>query len=118
MDGIFIPTLRSSRLMLRALCAADHPHLLAMSSDLEVMRHLNEDVAPSAGVVSQRMAFAIGQWGLRGYGMMALEDDTGFAGRVGIYHPFDLPEPQLSYILCRRAWGKGYATEAAALIRD
>jgi len=49
---------------------------------------------------------------------MALEDDTGFAGRVGIYHPFDLPEPQLSYILCRRAWGKGYATEAAALIRD
>jgi [ribosomal protein S5]-alanine N-acetyltransferase len=49
--------------------------------------------------------------------MMALENNIGFVGRIGIYHPYDLPEPQLSYFFSRRGWGKGYATEAAALLR-
>jgi RimJ/RimL family protein N-acetyltransferase len=89
-----------------------------MSNDPEVTRHLHEGPAPSAGEVWQRMAFALGQWGLRGYGMMAVEDQDGVVGRMGIYHPFDAPEPQLSYILRRRGWGKGYATEGAGLIRD
>jgi hypothetical protein len=53
------------------------------------------------------MAFALGQWGLRGYGMMAVEDRDGFVGRLGIYHPYDAADPQLSYILCRRGWAKG-----------
>ena len=55
------PTLRSSRLTLRALSAGDHEALLAMSNDPEVTRHLNEGPAPSAGDVWQRMAIALGQ---------------------------------------------------------
>jgi [ribosomal protein S5]-alanine N-acetyltransferase len=86
MHGIHIPTLRSARLTLRALCADDHKHLLAMASDAEVTRHLYEGPSPSAGEVWQRMAFALGQWGLRGYGMMAIEDSDGFVGRLGIHH--------------------------------
>ena len=117
MDGIPIPTLKSSRLVLRRLRPDDHPHLFAMASDPEVTQFLNE-APPSPGEVWQRMAVALGQWGLRGYGMMAVEDKDGFVGRLGVHHPYDLPEPQLSYILCRRGWGKGYATEAATLIRD
>jgi RimJ/RimL family protein N-acetyltransferase len=50
--------------------------------------------------------------------MMAVEDRDGFVGRLGVYHPYDAAEPQLSYILCRRGWGKGYATEGARLMRD
>jgi RimJ/RimL family protein N-acetyltransferase len=118
MDTIQIPVLRSSRLVLRGLRADDHPHLLAMAHDREVTRHLNEGPLPSAAEVWQRMAAALGQWGLRGYGMMAVEDHEGFVGRVGVHHPYDMPDPQLSYILCRRGWGKGYATEAAGLMRD
>lgn len=59
MEGIHIPTLRSSRPALRALSATDHEALLAMSNDLEVTQHLNEGPPPSAGEVWQRMAFAI-----------------------------------------------------------
>jgi [ribosomal protein S5]-alanine N-acetyltransferase len=118
MNGIFIPTLRSARLTLRAFCADDHKHLLAMANDVEVVRHLYEGLSPSPGEVWQRMALALGQWCLRGYGMMAIEDRDGFVGRLGIYHPYDALEPQLSYILCQRGWGKGYATEGAGLIRD
>ena len=50
--------------------------------------------------------------------MMAVEDGDGFVGRMGFYHPYDLPEPLLVYVLCPRAWGLGYATEGVALIRD
>ena len=118
MDGISIPTLKSSRLVLRALHAGDHPHLLALANDPEVTRHLHEDPPPSAAEVWQRMAAALGQWGLRGYGMMAIDDAEGFVGRIGFYHPYDLAEPRLVYVLCRRTWGNGYATEAVTLIRD
>ena len=50
--------------------------------------------------------------------MMAVDDCDGFVGRLGVYHPYDTPVPQLSYILCRRAWGRGYATEGISLMRD
>mgnify|MGYP001794065849 CR=1 FL=1 len=49
MDDISIPTLRSSRLVLRALHADDHPHMLALANDSEVARHMHEGPPPSAG---------------------------------------------------------------------
>jgi [ribosomal protein S5]-alanine N-acetyltransferase len=61
---------------------------------------------------------ALGQWALRGYGMMAVEDSDGFVGRLGVHHPLDAPDPQVGYILCRRGWGRGYATEGVGLILD
>lgn len=113
-----IPTLKSSRLTLRAIRADDHGHLIAMSQDPEIVRHLHEGPAPSAGVVWQRMCVALGQWALRGYGMMAVEDSDGFVGRLGVNHPYDAPDPEIGYIFCRRGWGRGYATEGVGLILD
>lgn len=118
MSGIRIPTLNAARLTLRALRPDDHANILAMSHDPEVVRHLNEGEPPTAAQVWRRMAFALGQWGMRGYGMMALDDAEGFVGRLGVFHPYDAPEPQLSYILCRRGWGRGYASEAGAAMLD
>ena len=69
-------------------------------------------------VVWQRMALALGQWALRGYGMMAVDDNDGFVGRLGVHHPYDTPYPQIGYIFCKRGWGKGYATEGVGLILD
>jgi [ribosomal protein S5]-alanine N-acetyltransferase len=118
-DLIFqIPILKSSRLILRAIRADDHDHLMAMSQDPEIVKHLHEGPAPSAGVVWQRMCMALGQWALRGYGMMAVDDSDGFVGRLGVYHPYDAPDPQIGYILCKRGWRRGYATEGVGLILD
>lgn len=118
-DSIFkIPILKSSRLVLRAIRADDHDHLVAMSQDPEIVRHLHEGPAPSVGVVWQRMCMALGQWALRGYGMMAVDDSDGFVGRLGVHHPYDAPDPQIGYILCKRGWGRGYATEAVGLMLD
>jgi [ribosomal protein S5]-alanine N-acetyltransferase len=118
-DLIFeIPILKSSRLILRAIRADDHGHLMAMSQDPEIVRHLHDGPAPSAGVVWQRMCMALGQWVLRGYGMMAVDDSDGFVGRLGVHHPYDAPDPQIGYIFCKRGWGRGYATEGVGLILD
>jgi RimJ/RimL family protein N-acetyltransferase len=113
-----IPILKSSRLTLRAIRAEDHSHLVAMSQDPEIIRHLHEGPVPSAGVVWERMGAALRQWALRGYGMMAVDDSDGFVGRLGVHHPYDAPDPQIGYIFCKRGSGRGYATEGAGLILD
>jgi len=59
MDGIQIPTLRSSRLVLRALRSDDHQHLLALANDPEVTRHMHKGPPPSSDEVWQRMASAL-----------------------------------------------------------
>jgi RimJ/RimL family protein N-acetyltransferase len=62
----------------------------------------------------------LGQWALRGYGLLAAElaADGRFAGFAGVLHPADWPEPELAYSLAPHAWGHGLATEAAAAARD
>jgi len=115
-----IPTLSTARLLLRALCAADLEAFAAMHADPEVMRHLGTGQTRTRDESFDMMARLLGQWDLRGYGMFAIEETaTGrFAGRAGILHPLSWPEPELAYGLARPFWGQGYATEAAAAIRD
>jgi [ribosomal protein S5]-alanine N-acetyltransferase len=110
-----IPILRSSRLTLRALCEADYAGLVALAHDPEVARYLHEGPPPSSEDVANRVAGALRQWELRGYGMMAVEDAEGFVGRLGVYHPAEAVDPLLVYALCRKGWGKGYATEGVGL---
>ena len=61
------------------------------------------------------MAFYLGHWRLRGYGLWALEEAaTGrLAGRVGFFNPEGWPGFELGWTLAREFWGRGYATEGA-----
>ncbi len=61
-----------------------------------------------------------GQWTLRGYGTFWLTDrKTGTpVGRVGLWHPDWLDEPELSWVVYTPHTRKGYATEAAATVLD
>jgi RimJ/RimL family protein N-acetyltransferase len=110
--------LRSRRLTLRAMTVDDLAPLLAMLSDPAVTRYLCEDLQPSRAVVRRGMETNLELWRRRGYGLLIAEDEHGFVGRVGAFQPCDEPDPQLSYALCRRAWGRGYATEGAGAFRD
>lgn len=64
------------------------------------------------------METILGQWALRGYGLFAAEHDGRFLGRVGVLHPADRTEPELAWIIAEPFWGNGFATEAAAAVRD
>jgi len=59
-----------------------------------------------------------GQWALRGYGTYWLDLDGEPVGRVGIWHPEWLPEPELSYVIYAGFTGQGLAVSAAARVRD
>ena len=116
---VAIPTLRTERLALRPLAAADLDPLAAMLGDAEVARFIGAGRPRDRTESWDALAWMLGQWELRGYGMFAVESRaTGaFLGRVGILHPLDWPEPELAYALARAAWGHGYAAEAAAAAR-
>lgn len=60
-----------------------------------------------------------GQWTLRGYGTFwASERSSGApVGRVGLYHPAWLPEPELAWVVYEAHVRKGYAVEAARAAR-
>jgi RimJ/RimL family protein N-acetyltransferase len=53
---------------------------------------------------------------LRGYGAWAVErkSDSAMVGRVGMINPEGWPGLEIGWTLGKAAWGKGYATEAAA----
>jgi RimJ/RimL family protein N-acetyltransferase len=115
-----IPTLRTPRLILRGFRAEDLDAFAAMQANPEVMRYLGTGQPRSRAETWDGMARVMGQWALRGIGQFALEHaETGqFAGRAGILHPLDWPEPELAYSLDQRFWRQGLASEAAGAIRD
>jgi RimJ/RimL family protein N-acetyltransferase len=114
---IEIPTLRTDRLVLRAFRPADLDPLAAMNADPEVRRWLGGKLLSRVESWAI-METALGQWALRGYGLFAVERDGAFAGRIGLLHPLDWPEPEIAWGLAAESWGQGIATEAAAAVRD
>ena len=57
-----------------------------------------------------------GSWSLLGFGMFSvIERDSGrWVGRVGPLHPDGWPGDEVGWGMAREAWGRGYASEAAA----
>ena len=108
-------TLRTERLLLRMFREEDFEEYAAMVADAEVTRYLGEGRPLSRGDAWRQMAFALGHWQLRGYGLWAVEESsTGrLAGRVGFLNPEGWPGFELGWTLAREFWGRGYATEGA-----
>ena len=109
-----MPTLQTSRLVLRPFREEDLGDYQAMCSDPEVMRFLGGKTW-SRMDTWRHIATILGHWQLRGFGLWAVEEaDSGiFVGRIGFIQPAGWPGFELGWTLARKYWGKGYATEAA-----
>jgi RimJ/RimL family protein N-acetyltransferase len=61
------------------------------------------------------MAFIIGHWQLRGYGLWAAEERNSgqLIGRIGCYYPDGWPGFEIGWALRRESWGYGFAAEGA-----
>jgi RimJ/RimL family protein N-acetyltransferase len=116
-----MPTLTTSRLLLRPWRDDDLDAFAALNADAEVMRWFT---APLDRAESDALAARIrGQMATWGYGLWALEVPgvAPFAGFVGLSHPRftvhfthpDAPCLEIGWRLAREHWGHGYATEAA-----
>lgn len=66
------------------------------------------------------MATYIGHYNLKGYGYMAVEEKSSnrLVGAVGLWKSEPWPELELGYWLLSEMQGKGFATEAAAKVKE
>jgi RimJ/RimL family protein N-acetyltransferase len=111
-----IPTLETERLRLRAYRRSDFEDYAALYADPEVVRFLGGNGAVwDRARCWRHLAFVLGHWQLEGAGMWAVElRETGvFVGSIGFATPEGWPGFELAWVLARRWWGQGYATEGA-----
>jgi ribosomal-protein-alanine N-acetyltransferase len=108
-------SIRTARLLLRPWTDSDRAPFAAMNADPVVMEHF-----PALLTRAESDAFVDrieAHFAEHGYGLWAVEDDSGFVGFTGLlWATFDAPfNPSLEvgWRLARTAWGRGYATEAA-----
>ena len=112
-DRIF----ETERLIVRPWRSSDREPFAALNSDTEVMRHFPAPLPPeeSDALVDN----LIGRQQRFGFTFSPIEEKTSgaFLGFVGLSrHAFESPvrgETEIGWRLARRAWGKGYASEAA-----
>jgi RimJ/RimL family protein N-acetyltransferase len=112
---IDIPSIPTERLVLRAFDASDLDSFAKMNADPEVVAFLGNGQTVDRQESWKIMAWLLGHWQLRGFGPWAVEEreTRRFVGRVGLFYPEGWPGIEISYVLARSAWGKGYATEGA-----
>ncbi|WP_425046668.1 GNAT family N-acetyltransferase [Primorskyibacter sp. S87] len=112
-----IPTLETSRLILRAPCEADFPAEAEFFAS-DASRFVGGPKHPDE--TWRALAMMLGHWMLRGYGFWGVESrETGtYLGHVGLWSPEGWPEPEIGWTLMNDATGNGYATEAAMAARS
>jgi RimJ/RimL family protein N-acetyltransferase len=127
-------SLYTDRLYLRAPTPHDAEALYDLFADEEIMRRLNRDPVSAVEQIRAMIEEAMGGWRTDGLGPFILQTrgtDLRVVGQAGLMI-FDTrgwtpstraqarshAQPELGWALIRAHWGHGYATEAAAAIRD
>jgi len=116
-----IGRLVTPRLELRLLQVGDLADIVTLHSDPGVMLGRNVDATPedeAAATAAAWLATAMATPDRAGWGMYRVgERATGlFIGRCGLRPEKQTGEPELAYSYLTRAWGRGFATEAASAV--
>lgn len=106
---------QTPRLLLRQFTEADAPLLLALNSDPEIVKYVHEPALETEeqakkiliDIILPQYKNNLGRWAIHTKGNME------FIGWCGLKYLSERDEIDLGYRLMKRAWGKGYATEAA-----
>ena len=121
--------IETDRLVLRLPRLDDAATLLEFVGDAEVMRRIGDEPGgrEKAEAVLDRW---VKRWERNGVGQFIVELDGGVIGRVGLVvwdrrtwetSSYELAgenaQEELGWALVRRAWGFGYATEAAQAVK-
>lgn len=108
-----IPTLQTARLTLRAPSAEDFDAYRDFYADPEASAFYGGPL--SAGQAWRRLAYEVGHWAMRGFGMWALVEKASgtTVGGCGIVWPEGWPRHELTWWITPAARRNGYAEEAS-----
>lgn len=120
MDTATKAILDTERLTLRELVPSDLDFLASMMADPEVAHHYDRRFSREAA--DAWLHRQLERYHNDGHGLwLAAEKTTGTpVGQVGLILQTveNSTRPEIGWLLDRKQWGKGYATEAAAAVRD
>jgi [ribosomal protein S5]-alanine N-acetyltransferase len=104
------------RLRIRPFAPGDERPMMDVYGDAEVMRYIPGGPLPDEDAVRRIMDEQLLAQTARGYAYYAVELIAGgeVVGDAGFGLLEDTGDVELGYTFARRAWGQGYATEAAA----
>ncbi|HYM19848.1 MAG TPA: GNAT family N-acetyltransferase [Candidatus Kapabacteria bacterium] len=104
------------RLLLRPFEAADLDDVIALFSNIDVMRYIGSIRTPEES--REKLMKMISEFHERGFGMFAVIDrkEKRFIGRCGLQTLDTTDMTELGYTFFPTAWGKGFATEASKAI--
>jgi RimJ/RimL family protein N-acetyltransferase len=110
-----LPTLTTSRLLLRERSLGDIPAYLQMDADPRVMRYVGDGRVPDPAAYAERMKQRIAAGNSDGLGVWSVFERDGagdFLGCVLLSPVTGLQRIELAYRYCQKAWGRGIAAEA------
>jgi RimJ/RimL family protein N-acetyltransferase len=109
------PLLQTPHLFLRGWTAADADVLFGILQEEGLLRYFPNPHPPSHARVDAYIAHHRAQWEERGYGHWAIvtREDGCVVGWNGLEFLAELSETEVAYLLTKRVWGRGYASEAA-----
>lgn len=113
--------LRTERLVLLPLGAADIDEIAALFADTEIMRHVAGGVM-TRSETAKTLAASERSWQSNGWGRWAIRDAAtgGLLGEGGLRPTAEIQgiAADFGFTLGRRGWGTGLASEAGAEIVD
>jgi RimJ/RimL family protein N-acetyltransferase len=103
------------RLLLRQFTEADAPLILSLNSDPEIVKYVHEPTLKTIehateilhDIILPQYRNKLGRWAIY------TKDNMDFIGWCGLKYLPGPDEIDLGYRLMQKAWGKGFATEAA-----
>ena len=107
---------QTPRLILRQFTEADKPLILQLNSDPEIVKYVHEPTLKTieqaeeiiTNIILPQYKNNLGRWAI------ITKDNNDFIGWCGLKYRPEIDEIDLGYRLMQKAWGKGFATEAAA----
>ena len=107
---------QTPRLILRQITIDDAPLILELNSNPEIVKYVHEPTLKTVeqaeeiitNIILPQYKNNLGRWAI------ITKDNNDFIGWCGLKYRPEMDEIDLGYRLMQNAWGKGYATEAAA----